>query len=216
MKKLEITMEQNSTSAEWYQRTNYDKWSQKTIARYSNIEFPVNHAGLPAPGHGSLQEAKRAHRYIEAMLQHERTIYDLTKRILIAQDSGNSDGADKSKYEYGCSRGHEMLDFCEVNEASMARLLDAMMKAMLQKRRLEFVRLKGRLFDMWCFEFYVPGVPSKYDAKAQPTPSHPRFILLKRHLWIPGEEILSGFRKMATEKYGQQPAIIWVEHIWRN
>ncbi|KAI8246603.1 hypothetical protein K4K55_005894 [Colletotrichum sp. SAR 10_96] len=94
MKKLEITMEQNSTSAEWYQRTNNDKWSQKTIARYSNIEFPVNHAGLPAPGHGSLQEAKRAHRYIEAMLQHERTIYDLTKRILMYGGFGDDDDDD--------------------------------------------------------------------------------------------------------------------------
>ncbi|KAF5497561.1 hypothetical protein CGCS363_v007909 [Colletotrichum siamense] len=237
MKKLEITMAQNSTSTEWYQRTNYNKWSQKTIARYSNIEFPVNHAGLPAPGHGSAREAKRAHRYVEAMFQHERTIYALTYRTLVhggfrdenddngsdgndnessAQDGGNSDDADESKYEYDDARVHEMLESCEVNEPPMARLLDTMMKAMLQMRRLESVRLKGCLSEMWCFEFYAPGVPSKYDAKSEATPSYARFILPKRHFWIPGEEILSGFRNMATEKYGQQPAVIWVEHIWRN
>ncbi|KAI8307519.1 hypothetical protein K4K59_010744 [Colletotrichum sp. SAR11_240] len=233
MKKLEITMAQNSTSTEWYQRTNYNKWSQKTIARYSNIEFPVNHAGLPAPGHGSAREAKRAHRYVEAMFQHESTIEALTYRTLVhggfrddnddngsdendnessAQDGGNSDDAAESKY----SRADEMLKSCGVNEPPMARLLDAMMKAMLQMRRLEFVRLKGCLSEMWCFEFYAPGVPSKYDAKSEATPSYARFILPKRHSWIPGEEILSGFRNMATEKYGQQPAVIWVEHIWRN
>ncbi|KAK2770656.1 hypothetical protein CKAH01_14627 [Colletotrichum kahawae] len=237
MKKLEITMEQNSTSPEWYQRTNYNKLSQRTIARFSHIVFPVNHAGLPAPGHGSGQEAARAHRYVEAMLEHERTIFDLTDRILAdggfgddgeddgsdntdnensVQDGDNSNNTDESKYEYDDAREDWMLDFCEVNEPAMACLLDAMMKAMLQMRRLEFVRLKGCLPDMWSFEFYAPGVSSKYDAKSEVTPSYPRFILPKRHFWVPGEEILSGFRKMATEKYGQQPAIVWVKHTWAN
>ncbi|KAI8302348.1 hypothetical protein K4K61_007996 [Colletotrichum sp. SAR11_59] len=233
MKKLEITMEQDSTSTEWYQRTNFNKWSQKIIARYGNdydIDFPVNHAGLPAPGHGSASEAKRAHRYTNTILQHERTLYDLTYRTLVDggfkdddDDDGsdddnfeNSNDADESKYEHDDAREDEMLEFCEANEPAMARLLDAMMKAMLQMRRLEFVRLEGCLGGMWCFEFYAPGVPSKYDAKSEATPSYARFILPKRHFWIPGEEILNGFGNMAMEKYGQQPAIVWVTHIRRN
>ncbi|KAI8168029.1 hypothetical protein K4K49_011248 [Colletotrichum sp. SAR 10_70] len=233
MKKLEITMEQDSTSAEWYQRTNFNKWSQKTIARYGNdydIDYPVNHAGLPAPGHGTASQAKRAHRYINTILQHERTLYDLTYRTLVDggfkdddDDDGsdhdnfqNSNDADESKYEHDDAREDEMLQFCEANEPAMARLLDAMMKAMLQMRRLEFVRLEGCLGGMWCFEFYAPGVPSKYDAKSEATPSYARFILPKHHFWIPGEEILNGFRNMAKEKYGQQPAIVWVTRIRRN
>ncbi|KAJ0334891.1 hypothetical protein COL922a_010102 [Colletotrichum nupharicola] len=232
MKKLEITMEQDSTSTEWYQRTNFNKWSQKTIARYDyDINFPVNHPGLPAPGHGSVSEAKRPHRYFNSILQHERTIYDLTYRTVVDggfkddddDDDGsdhdnfeNSNDADESKYEHDDAREDEMLEFCEVNEPAMARLLAAMMKAMLQMRRLEFVRLEGCLGGMWCMEFYAPGVPSKYDAKSEATPSYARFILPKRHFWIPGEGILSEFRNMATEKYGQQPPVIWVEHIWRN
>ncbi|KAI8270094.1 hypothetical protein K4K58_012281 [Colletotrichum sp. SAR11_239] len=222
MKTMDIVMDKDSTSSEWYLRYRYDIWSYYTIEWYGlQHEIPIRPT-LPPPGHGSTNEARLAYSYIQAMQQYETDVWQLTEDLIDTGVIGVDDdeGDDEKVYNEEEDRENKesikgsMLDFCQVNESAMAPLLEAMMKAMLQMPCLEFVRLSGFLSQAWAFEFYAPNIRSKHDSNTESDspPSYHRFIL-PEYFWVPGKDILDGFLNMAKEKYGQEPVIVCVDRI---
>ncbi|KAJ3958710.1 hypothetical protein N0V92_004700 [Colletotrichum tropicale] len=220
MKTMEIVMDKDSTSSEWYLRYKYDMWSYEAI-EYFGLQLPTRSTVLP-PGHGSADEALLAYNYIKRMDWYENEVWGLTEYLIeMGQIQIASECDDKNDDEKVYSEKKEkekieklkdsMMEFCEVNDSAIARLLDSMMKAMLQMPRLEFVRLSGFVSQAWAFEFYAPGIRSKHDSESESEspPAYPRFIL-PEYFWVPGKNILDSFRNMAKEKYGKEPVIVWV------
>jgi hypothetical protein len=192
-----VRLNPGTASGRWYFRA----------APGCRYNVPASDEPLPAdtvehmpPGYGSAEEAEEALAYRESML--------------LAGARDDDDHWNDDRYEFRVVPDDEV----------MLPLLEAFARAIAQMPAVKKAHLSAHArfpHREWFVSYVAPGIPRPYDDELvvlgvrEPAASQPR-VFFHVQDWRPSKHVLDLFRKVGTERHGQDAAIAFLPTLWKE